>query len=56
MAVDLDHPFTTEKPIGESFAAITDLERVVPAVEDGQGHANADVTFQRQRRGHRRVG
>lgn len=35
MAVDLDHTFTTSKPIDESFAAITDLERVVPAVEGG---------------------
>ena len=35
MAVDLDHTFTTEKPIDESFEAITDLERVVPAVEGG---------------------
>ena len=35
MAVDLDHSFTTEKPLDESFAAITDLERVVPAVEGG---------------------
>ncbi len=35
MAIELDHPFTTEKPIDESFAAITDLERVVPAVEGG---------------------
>ena len=35
MAVELDHSFTTEKPIDESFAAITDLERVVPAVEGG---------------------
>ena len=35
MAVELDHPFSTEKPIDESFAAITDLERVVPAVEGG---------------------
>jgi carbon monoxide dehydrogenase subunit G len=35
MAVDLDHTFSTEKPIDESFAAITDLERVVPAVEGG---------------------
>ena len=35
MAVDLDHPFTTQKPLDESFAAITDLERVVPAVEGG---------------------
>ena len=35
MAVELDHSFTTEKPVDESFAAITDLERVVPAVEGG---------------------
>ena len=35
MAVELDHRFTTGKPIDESFAAITDLERVVPAVEGG---------------------
>jgi len=35
MAIELDHPFTTAKPIDESFAAITDLERVVPAVEGG---------------------
>ena len=35
MAIELDHPFTIEKPIDESFAALTDLERVVPAVEGG---------------------
>ncbi len=35
MAIELDHPFTTAKPLDESFAAITDLERVVPAVEGG---------------------
>ena len=35
MAVDLDHEFSTEKPIDESWAAILDLERVVPAVEGG---------------------
>jgi len=35
MAVELDHAFTTTKPIDESFAAITDLERVVPAVQGG---------------------
>ena len=35
MAIDLDHSFSTDKPIDESFAAITDLERVVPAVEGG---------------------
>jgi carbon monoxide dehydrogenase subunit G len=36
MAVELDHPFATTKPIDESFAAITDLERVVPAVQGGR--------------------
>ena len=35
MAVDLDHEFTTQKPIDESYASILDLERVVPAVEGG---------------------
>ena len=35
MAVELEHPFTTAKPIDESFATITDLERVVPCVEGG---------------------
>jgi carbon monoxide dehydrogenase subunit G len=35
MAVELDHSFTTNKPLDESFAAITDLERVVPAVQGG---------------------
>ena len=35
MAVDLDHPFSTARPIDESFAAVTDLERVVPCVEGG---------------------
>ena len=35
MAVELDHSFTTSKPIDASFGAITDLERVVPAVQGG---------------------
>ena len=35
MAVQLEHQFTMAKPIDESFAAITDLDRVVPAVEGG---------------------
>jgi carbon monoxide dehydrogenase subunit G len=35
MAVDLDHSFTTTKSIDDSFAAITDLERIVPCVEGG---------------------
>jgi carbon monoxide dehydrogenase subunit G len=35
MAVELDHPFSTERPIDESYATILDLERVVPCVEGG---------------------
>jgi uncharacterized protein len=35
MATELDHSFTTDKSLEDSFAAITDLERVVPAVEGG---------------------
>ena len=35
MAVELDHSFTTSKPIDATFAAITDLERLVPAVQGG---------------------
>ncbi len=35
MAVELEHPFVTDKPIDQSFATITDLERVVPCVEGG---------------------
>ena len=35
MAIELDHSFSTEKPIDESYASILDLERVVGAVEGG---------------------
>jgi uncharacterized protein len=35
MAVQLEHPFSMSKPVDESFAVITDLERVVPCVEGG---------------------
>jgi uncharacterized protein len=35
MAVELEHPFTSAKPIDESFATILDLTRVVPCVEGG---------------------
>jgi len=35
MAVELEHPFTTAKPIDESFASILDLDRLVPCVEGG---------------------
>ena len=33
MAVRLEHPFSTEKPIDEMYAAIVDLERLVPCVQ-----------------------
>jgi uncharacterized protein len=36
MATELDHTFTTDKPIEQSYASILDLERVVPAVEGGR--------------------
>jgi carbon monoxide dehydrogenase subunit G len=35
MAVELDHSFTTARPIDESYATIVDLERTVPCVEGG---------------------
>ena len=35
MAVELEHPFTTAKPIDESYATILDLERVISCVEGG---------------------
>jgi carbon monoxide dehydrogenase subunit G len=33
--VELDHSFSTSKPIDESWQAILDLDRLVPAVEGG---------------------
>ncbi len=35
MAVELDHPFSTARSIDESYAVVTDLERVIPCVEGG---------------------
>lgn len=35
MAVELEHSFSTAKPVDESFTTILDLERVVPCVEGG---------------------
>jgi len=35
MAVELDHPFSTAEPIDENWAAILDLERLVPCVQGG---------------------
>ncbi len=34
--VELDHRFTTDKPIDESWQAILDLERLVPCVQGGK--------------------
>jgi carbon monoxide dehydrogenase subunit G len=34
--VELDHSFSTDKPIDESWQAILDLERLVPCVEGGK--------------------
>ena len=34
--VELDHPFTTPKPIDESWDSILDLERLVPCVQGGK--------------------
>ena len=34
--VELDHPFSTDKPIDESWQAILDLERLVPCVDGGK--------------------
>ncbi|MDQ6608111.1 MAG: SRPBCC family protein [Actinomycetota bacterium] len=33
--VELDHPFTTAKPIDEAWQAILDLDKVIPCVEGG---------------------
>jgi carbon monoxide dehydrogenase subunit G len=35
MAVELEHSFTTAKPIDDSFASILDLDKLVPCVEGG---------------------
>jgi carbon monoxide dehydrogenase subunit G len=35
VAIELDHPFSTAKPIDESYATVLDLERTVPCVEGG---------------------
>jgi uncharacterized protein len=35
VALELDHSFSTAKPLDESYAAILDLERLVPCVEGG---------------------
>ena len=35
MAVELDHSFTTERSIDDSFAVLSDLEKTIPCVEGG---------------------
>ena len=35
MAIELDNSFTTDKPIDESWAAVTNLELLIPCVEGG---------------------
>ncbi len=34
--VEVDHPFSTGKPIDYNWEAITNLERVIPCVEGGR--------------------
>jgi carbon monoxide dehydrogenase subunit G len=34
--VELDHPFTTGKPVDETWTAILDLDRLIPCVEGGR--------------------
>jgi carbon monoxide dehydrogenase subunit G len=34
--VELDHPFSTGKPIDENWQTILDLERLIPCVEGGR--------------------
>jgi carbon monoxide dehydrogenase subunit G len=34
--VELDHPFSTGKPIDENWSTILDLERLIPCVEGGR--------------------
>jgi carbon monoxide dehydrogenase subunit G len=34
--VELDHPFSTGKPTEYNWAAVTDLQRVIPCVEGGR--------------------
>jgi carbon monoxide dehydrogenase subunit G len=34
--VELDHPFALQKPADETYGAIVDLDRVIPAVEGGK--------------------
>ena len=42
MATELDHSFSTDKSIDDSYASILDLERLVPAVEGGSVTGRVD--------------
>lgn len=51
MATVLDHTFSTSKPVDQSWAAITNLERVIPCVQGGKvlgmagpNTANAEIS------------
>ena len=35
MAVELEHSYSTAKPIDEAYATLLDLDQVVPCVEGG---------------------
>jgi carbon monoxide dehydrogenase subunit G len=43
VATELDHTFSTSKPIDQSWAAITDLERLVPCVQGGRVLSKVDA-------------
>ncbi|MEA2197839.1 MAG: uncharacterized protein QOJ25_1890 [Solirubrobacteraceae bacterium] len=43
MATELDHTFQTSKGVDESWAAITDLERIVPCVQGGRVLGKVDA-------------
>lgn len=36
MAVELNHTFSTTKPVGESYETLLDLDRTIPCVEGGR--------------------
>jgi carbon monoxide dehydrogenase subunit G len=42
VATELDNSFTTSKPIDQSWAAINDLERLVPCVQGGRVLSKVD--------------
>jgi uncharacterized protein len=44
VATELDHTFSTTKPIDQSWAAITDLGRLVPCVQGGRVLEKVDAS------------